>query len=57
LTQISARAVAQAQGGEQALLLRAAIMPPETPPEDAISIDPEQVCFIIIKAKELDAKV
>jgi hypothetical protein len=33
-------------------------MPPgTTPPEDAISIDPEQVCFIIIKAKELDAKV
>ncbi len=27
------------------------------PPEDAISIDPEQVCFIIVKAKELDAKV
>lgn len=26
-------------------------------PEDAISIDPEQVCFIIVKAKELDAKV
>jgi hypothetical protein len=33
-------------------------MPPETtPPEDAIFIDPEQVCFIIITAKELDAKV
>ena len=28
-----------------------------TPPEDAISIDPEQVCFIIVKARELDAKV
>jgi hypothetical protein len=27
------------------------------PPENAVSIDPEQVCFIIIKAKELDAKV
>jgi hypothetical protein len=26
-------------------------------PEDTITIDPEQVCFIIIKAKELDAKV
>lgn len=26
-------------------------------PVDAISIDPEQMCFIIIKAKELDAKV
>lgn len=26
-------------------------------PQDAISIDPEQVCFIIVKAKELDAKV
>jgi hypothetical protein len=26
-------------------------------PEDSISIDPEQVCFIILKAKELDAKV
>jgi hypothetical protein len=26
-------------------------------PVDAISIDPEQVCFIIIKARELDAKV
>jgi hypothetical protein len=28
-----------------------------TPPENAVSIDPEQVCFMIIKAKELDAKV
>ncbi len=28
-----------------------------TPPVDAISIDPEQVCFIIVKARELDAKV
>lgn len=27
------------------------------PPVDAISIDPEQVCFIIVKARELDAKV
>jgi Protein of unknown function (DUF3775) len=26
-------------------------------PVDPITIDPEQVCFIIIKAKELDAKV
>jgi hypothetical protein len=26
-------------------------------PEDAISIDPEQMCFIIVKAKEFDAKV
>jgi hypothetical protein len=26
-------------------------------PVDAISIDPEQVCFIIVKARELDAKV
>ncbi len=28
-----------------------------TPPEDAISIDPEQMCFIILKAREFDAKV
>ena len=28
-----------------------------TPPEDAVSIDPEEVCFIIVKARELDAKV
>ena len=26
-------------------------------PEDAVSIDPEQMCFIIVKAKEFDAKV
>lgn len=27
------------------------------PPADAISIDPEQVCFIILKAREFDVKV
>ncbi len=26
-------------------------------PVDPVTIDPEQVCFIIVKAKELDAKV
>ncbi len=31
--------------------------PEPEPPVDAISIDPEQVCFIIVKARELDAKV
>ena len=33
------------------------MLPTRTPPENAVSINPEQVCFMIIKAKELDAKV
>jgi hypothetical protein len=50
------RTPALARGHAQPLA-EGAMLLTRTPPENAVSIDPEQVCFMIIKAKEPDAKV
>jgi hypothetical protein len=56
MTQISARAVASAEGGPTYILAQVRCHAARTDAAGRCSIDPEQVCFII-KAKEVDAKV